>query len=174
MSDLALIVALGRGGVIGRDNALPWRQKADLQRFKRLTMGHPIIMGRRTFESIGRALPGRENIVLSQTVRAGRAAGHLMLDSLAAAIGHLAGRKAFVIGGGEIYALALPYAQGVFATFVDCAVDGDTHFPAVDWANWSLTAYATHEADEDNQYRMTFMDFARPAPSACAAAANHG
>jgi dihydrofolate reductase len=158
---LALIVAIGRGGVIGHDSGLPWRQSADLQRFKRVTMGHPIIMGRHTHESIGKALPGRDNIVLSRSTGAALPAGCGRATSIEEALGIVGDEPAFVIGGGQIYRDMLPLVSRIFVTFVDGDVEGDTFFPEVDWSAWSLLSHDTHPADEKNQFPMTFMDFSR-------------
>lgn len=157
---VALIVALARGGVIGRDNALPWHLRGDLQRFKRLTMDHPIVMGRRTFDSIGRALPGRENRVLSRSGGL-RLPGCRVYDALAPALESPDTRGVFVIGGAQIYAAALPFATHLYVTAVDAHVQGDTVFPAVDWSGWSLVGYEARRADAHNDFDYTFYDFVR-------------
>ncbi len=160
MTGVSLIVAMGRDRVIGRDNALPWRLRADLMRFKRLTMGHTIVMGRKTYESIGRPLPGRDNVVLSRASGL-RIDGCRVVPSLEEALRD-GGERVFVIGGAQVYAAALPLADAIHVTQVECASEGDTWFPEVDWSAWSLTAYAVHAADDDNEYPMVFMDFQRP------------
>lgn len=131
---LNLIAALARNRVIGRGNAMPWHLPEDLKRFKALTLGHPVIMGRKTFESIGRPLPGRDNIVVS---RAGfTAAGIRPARSLEEAIDVAGGRPAFVIGGGEIYRLALPHATRLHLTEIDAEPEGDAWFPEFDRTEW--------------------------------------
>lgn len=129
---LTLIVAVADNGVIGRQNELPWRLPEDLKRFKALTMGKPIVMGRKTFESIGKPLPGRTNIVVSR--QAGLSLpGCVVVDSLAAALaaaGHV--DEVMIIGGGEIYRQALAQADCVQLTEVHAAIEGDARFPALD------------------------------------------
>jgi dihydrofolate reductase len=137
---VSILAAVARNGVIGRDNGLPWRLPEDLKRFKTLTLGHPVIMGRRTFDSIGRALPGRENIVVTRA-REYDAPGCRVVHSLGAALSAAAGAdEAFVIGGAEIYALALPLARRLYMTEIDADVEGDTVFPEYDRGAWSEIA----------------------------------
>lgn len=135
--NLALIAALARNRVIGRDNGMPWHLPEDLKHFKATTLGAPVIMGRRTFASIGRPLPGRRNIVITRD--ASRLAGNAVevAPSLDAALA-LAGdtQRVFVIGGGEIYAQAMPLAAHLHLTEIDAEIDGDTHFPPVDPQLW--------------------------------------
>jgi dihydrofolate reductase len=133
---VSLLAAVARNGVIGRDNGLPWHLPDDLKRFKALTLGHPVIMGRRTYESIGKPLPGRTNIVVTRV--AGYAApGCRVVHSLEAALAAAAGAgKVFVIGGGEIFALALPLAQRLDMTEIDADVEGDAVFPDYDRSQW--------------------------------------
>lgn len=133
---LSLIVAMDERGVIGRDGALPWRLSSDLRRFKRLTMGHHLLMGRKTWDSIGRPLPGRTSIVLSRG-EPDLPAGVLHARELAEAL-ELAGEddEPFVIGGAQIYRLALPLAARIYLTDVLAKVDGDVRFPMLDAADW--------------------------------------
>jgi dihydrofolate reductase len=136
---LSLIVARARNGAIGRDNALPWHLPEDLQHFKATTLGHPILMGRRTFESIGRPLPGRRSIVLTRDP-AWAHAGCERAASLDEAVALCAGvPEAFVIGGAQVYAAALPNADRLIITEVDLDVDGDAFFPPTDPAEWTCT-----------------------------------
>jgi len=131
-----LIVARARNGVIGRDGALPWRLPEDLAFFKRTTMGHPIVMGRRTWESIGRPLPGRRNIVVSRRADY-TAAGAEVAPSLDEALRLCAGSaELFVIGGAQLYAEALARADRLIVTEIDADFDGDTRWPAPDPAQW--------------------------------------
>ncbi len=134
---LAIIAALARNGVIGIDNRLPWRLPGDLKRFKTLTMGHPIIMGRKTWESIGKPLPGRRNLVVSRNPDY-LAAGAEVFGSLKAALRACAGCEGeiFVVGGAELYALALPIADRMYLTEVLSEVDGDAYFPDFDRSLW--------------------------------------
>ena len=149
---LTLIAAVAKNGVIGNDNALPWRLPADLKRFKELTLGHPIIMGRKTWASLGRPLPGRSNIVISRDLGL-KAPGAIVVASLAAALAACAdASEAFVIGGAEIYALALPAAQCLQLTEIDREFSGDTHFPTIDPNAWRETARERHHADAGFDY----------------------
>ncbi len=137
---ISIIAAMAENGVIGRDGQLPWHLKADLQRFKRLTMGHTIIMGRKTWESIGRPLPGRRMVVVTRQ-NGYQAEGVQVAASLddALALARLAGdEEAFIIGGAEIYRLALPLADRLYLTRVLAPVEGDTTFPEFDASHWRL------------------------------------
>jgi dihydrofolate reductase len=137
---ISLIVARARNGVIGRDGALPWKIPGELAHFKRVTLGHPIVMGRKTWESLGRPLPGRRNIVVTRN--AGYAApGAEVVTSLAAALALCQGvAEVFVIGGAELYAQALPLATRAVVTEIDADFDGDARFPALDPRHWHETA----------------------------------
>ena len=148
---LALIAAVARNGVIGCDGDLPWRISADLQYFKSTTMGKPIIMGRRTFESIGKALPGRPNIVVTRKLdfRADDVEVAANLDqALATAAGH-GGDEVMVIGGGEIYAAALPQANRLYLTEIHIEPEGDVYFPALDRTQWREVTREDHRAAGD-------------------------
>ncbi len=136
---VTIIVARARDGVIGRGNALPWHLPEDLQHFKATTLGHPIVMGRRTFESIGRPLPGRRNIVVSADPHWSHA-GCERAGSLEDALRRCAGLpEAFVVGGARLYRQAMAIADRLIVTDIDLAVEGDAHFPDVDPADWALT-----------------------------------
>lgn len=127
---VSIIVAMSRNGIIGRDNAIPWNIPADMSRFRELTLGHAVIMGRKTFESIGRPLQGRKNIVVSRQPDYS-AEGVLVAGSLPEALQLAEGHgEIFICGGGEIYQQALPCAARIYLTRVDCEIDGDTYFPA--------------------------------------------
>ena len=141
--NVALIVAMSENGVIGDKGKIPWHIREDLQRFRRLTMGHPIIMGRRTYESIGNPLSGRTNIVLTQNPNFTALSEVLTFASLDAALDH--GRaqnhdSVFIIGGSKVYQLALPLADKLFVTEVHRLVNGDTKFPDYDRTKWVETA----------------------------------
>ena len=133
---VSLIVAMARNGVIGKDNRLPWHLPEDLQRFKRLTMGHPIIMGRKTYESIGKLLPGRTSVIVTR--RQGYLLpGAIIAHSLEDAIDRCANDdEIFVIGGAQIYRAALDLADRLLITQIDREIAGDTVFPPVDWSRW--------------------------------------
>ena len=161
---ISLIVAASTNNVIGTQGDLPWRLSDDLKRFKAITMGKPIIMGRLTWESIGRPLPGRQNIVVTrQTGYAAEGCDVLTsVDEALEAAG--AAPEVMVIGGGDIYRQLLPRAGRVYLTRVEAEVDGDTVFPELDEADWELVASEAREANEKNAYAYTFMTFERRAP----------
>lgn len=148
---LALIAAVARNGVIGRGGEMPWRIPADLRYFKATTMGKPIVMGRRTFESIGKALPGRANIVVTRTADFTASGIEVAADldqALAIAVGTGAD-EIMVIGGGEIYAAVLPHADRLYLTEVHMDAEGDVHFPALDSAQWRELSREDHPAAGD-------------------------
>ena len=158
---LALIAALDRNYAIGRDGAMPWHLPDDLKRFKALTLGKPVLMGRKTALAIGRALPGRKNLVLTRGATAPYAEQQVVA-SLDAAIDAAQGEPLMVIGGGEVYALALPRATQLYLTWIDTAADGaDAHFPRFDPAQWRETAREAHAADARHEFAFSFVDYAR-------------
>ena len=154
-----LIAAVARNGVVGAHGKLPWHLPEDLQHFKKLTLGHPVVMGRRTWASLGKPLPGRENIVITR--QPGFAApGASIAASLEAAIALCAGEGlAFVIGGAEIYAAALPLADGLVLTEIDGDYEGDTRFPDWDRKAWRVSQKETHTAA--NGVRFDFVLYER-------------
>ena len=154
---ISLVVAMARNRVIGRDNGLPWRLSEDLKRFKATTLGKPVLMGRKTFESIGKPLPGRRNIVLTRD-RAWRADGVDVVRSVDEAL-ELAGGapELAVIGGAEVYRLVLPLADRIHLTRVEADVSGDTVFPELNLAEWHEAHSGEYPADERNQYPVTFL-----------------
>jgi dihydrofolate reductase len=140
---IALIVAMSEDGTIGDKGKVPWRISDDLKRFKRLTMGHPIIMGRKTYESIGKPLPGRTNIVLTRSSSFVAPPEVLKFDTLDAALDHCRAQReeiVFVVGGSEVYRQALPLADKLFVTEVHRCVNGDTKFPDYDRSRWREVA----------------------------------
>ncbi len=141
---ISIIVAMDANGVIGRDNALPWRLPEDLKRFKQLTMGHALVMGRRTFESIGRPLPGRKNIVVTRR-RDFHPVGAVVAHSLDEALAAANGDEVFIAGGGEVYRQALPLADRMYVTAVEGTHEGDTFFPPFSAAEWELASDEPHE-----------------------------
>ena len=162
MTTLSLIAALDRNRAIGRDGAMPWHLPDDLKRFKQLTLGKPVLMGRKTALAIGRALSGRQNLVMT---RGGVAsfAEQQAVGSLEAAL-TLAGEDAelMVIGGGEIYALALPHASRLHLTWVDAAIENaDTHFPPINLQHWIQTTRTAHAADARHNHAFEFVDYVR-------------
>ena len=150
---LELIVAVAANGVIGRGNQLPWHLPDDLKRFKSLTLGNPIIMGRRTYESIGRPLPGRRSIVVSTTWKHPPVDGVEVAGSLESAETLVSGR-AFVIGGAVLFETALPRATVLHLTELDEAVIGDVYFPTFDRSQWRLVEEIRH--DPDDRHAMGF------------------
>lgn len=158
---ISLIVAMAENRVIGKDNALPWRLPADLQHFRRLTTGHPIIMGRRSYESIGRPLPERTNIVVTRRTDYA-APGCVVADSIDAAISRAEGAKEiFVIGGADIYSQTLRFADRIYLTLVHAQVEGDARFPEFDNALWREASHERHEADVKNPYAYSFITLDR-------------
>jgi dihydrofolate reductase len=166
--EIVLIVAVADNGVIGAQGAIPWRQKSDMRRFKALTMGRPIVMGRKTFMSFPRRpLPGRTNIVISRD-GAFRAAGAVVTNSLAEALtvarGDALRRSAAeiaVIGGAEIYAQALPLADRLEVTEVHASPPGDTRFPAIDLGQWQEVARERHPAGPDDNASFSYVSYRR-------------
>lgn len=165
MIDLVLVVARARNGVIGNAGALPWHIPADLKRFKRMTVGKPVIMGRKTFESIGKPLPGRQNIVLTRDPD-WHAAGVSVAANLAEAIAaagldpRARADGIMVIGGAQIYAEALPSATRIELTEVDAEPQGDTVLPGFDPARWREVAREVHPA-QDGQPGFAFVTLVR-------------
>jgi dihydrofolate reductase len=160
---VSLIVAAAENGVIGRRNELPWRLSADLKRFKELTMRHAIIMGRKTFESIGRPLPGRRMIVITRHPNyqptGAQAVGSL--EAALAAAEQAGEEEAFVIGGAEIFREASPRADRLYLTRVNADVDGDVFFSLPDSNDWRLLSSAQHPADAKNDHPFTFEVYER-------------
>ena len=158
---VSLIVAFSENGVIGFEGDMPWKLSADLKRFKRLTMGHPMIMGRNTYESIGRLLPGRTTIILTRNDQY-QVPGALLAKNLEHAMEFAsADQEIFVVGGGQVYQHALPLAERIYATRIHVALQGDTYFPDMNWEQWELVESTAHAADEKNQYPFTFENYVR-------------
>ncbi|TAN06168.1 MAG: dihydrofolate reductase [Rhodanobacteraceae bacterium] len=158
---ITLIAALDRNRAIGRNGAMPWHLSDDLKRFKALTLGKPVLMGRRTALAIGRPLPGRANLVLTRSNSAPFERQDVV-HSLDEAIVHANGSELCVIGGGEVYALALPHATRMHLTEIDSATpDADTFFPAFDRDEWRETAREHHPADAKHAFAFDFVDYAR-------------
>jgi dihydrofolate reductase len=153
---ISLIVAMAANRVIGRDNALPWRLPADLRRFKAVTMGHTLVMGRRTYESIGRPLPGRRTVVITRRTDwhpEGVSIVHSLEEALASTSGEA---EVFVAGGGEIFREALPLADRIHLTRIEAEVPGDTTFPDFDPTAWKIVDEEHHEPDAENLLPFTF------------------
>lgn len=161
---ISLIVAKARNNVIGKDNQLVWKLSGDLQHFKRTTLGHHVIMGRKTFESMGKPLPGRTSIVITRNKDYQVSSPHYVVHSLDDAL-KIAEEKgleqAFILGGAEIFKQALPLTNEMIITEVDAAPDGDTFFPSVDYSNWEKVSEESHSKDEKNEYNYTFVIYKR-------------
>lgn len=154
---VALVVAMGSNRVIGRDNTLPWHMPADLRHFRAVTLGKPVVMGRKTHESIGRPLPDRTNIVISR--RAGyEAPGCIVLSSLEAAFERCRNSsEVMVIGGASVYRHAMPHAQRIYLTQIHQDFEGDSFFPEFEGSAWSETERSDHPADAKNPYPYSFI-----------------
>lgn len=158
---ITIIAAIARNGVIGRDNGLVWRLGSDLRRFKALTMGKPLLMGRKTYDSIGRPLPGRRTLVLTRDptfTLPGVTCVHDWPGALAAADD---AHEIMVVGGGEVYALALPHADRLHLTEVDAQPEGDTVFPRFERAAFRETGREDHPAGEHDEHAFSFVDLER-------------
>jgi len=158
---VSLVVAVAENGVIGRENGLPWHLSADLRRFKALTLGHTVIMGRKTFDSIGKGLTGRWNLVVSLNPEF-RPTGATRVPSLAAALDAAGpGCDVFIVGGAEIYRQALPLADRIYLTVVHASPEGDAHFSLPEGPKWKLISSEAHGADERNDYATEFRLYER-------------
>lgn len=159
---LAAVVAMSENRVIGRNNTLPWHLPADLRHFKAITSGHTLIMGRKTFESIGKPLPNRNNIVVSRDLGL-NAKGCIVVNSLeeALASAEVFNTNIYVIGGAQIYAQTLPILQKMYLTLVHHQFDGDAFFPEYNEQEWRVVSKEAHEADAENAYAYTFYEMER-------------
>lgn len=151
---------MGRDRSIGKDNKLPWRLPADLAYFKRTTMGHPILMGRKTYESIGRSLPGRTNVVLTRS-QDFQAEGCVVVHTAEETMERFAGEELFVTGGTEMFRLFMPYADKMYITWIDAEFEADTFFPEYDEALWRLVSEEPGITDERNPYAYSFRVYER-------------
>ncbi|KON82213.1 dihydrofolate reductase [Azoarcus sp. PA01] len=157
-----IIAATARNGVIGRDNQLPWRLKADLARFKETTIGHPVLMGRKTWESLRRPLPARRNLVVTHD-RSYSAAGAEVFPDPEAALEVARDETVFVIGGAELYRRLLDRADALLITEVHADVAGDAHFPAFDRGDFDEVRRERHDADAHNEFSFDFVEYRRKA-----------
>ena len=157
---ISLIVAVSTNNVIGVAGGLPWHLSDDLKRFKAITMGKPIVMGRKTFESIGRPLPGRQNIVVTSQSEF-IAPGCEVVNSPQAAVATAGGAEIMVIGGGEIYQSFLPLAERVYLTRVHVEVEGDAFFESLDPSDWSEESREDHAPDAANDHAVSYLVYAR-------------
>jgi dihydrofolate reductase len=155
---ISLIVAASTNNAIGKNNQLLWHLPKDLKFFKNTTWGMPVIMGRKTFESVNKPLPGRINIVITRQVN-WQAAGVLTANNIQDAFAKAAAtncKEAFIIGGGQIYAEVLPIANNIYLTSVDAIIEGDTFFPSINKNEWNLVSSETNTVDEKHAYNFTF------------------
>ncbi|MBW3697209.1 type 3 dihydrofolate reductase [Vibrio sp. T187] len=153
---ISMVAAMANNRVIGKDNQMPWHLPADFAWFKRCTMGKPVVMGRKTYDSIGRPLPGRQNIVISrdESLQIEGVATVTSIEQALEAAGDV--EEVMIIGGGSIYASCLPKADKLYLTYIELEVDGDTQFP--DWGkNWNQTFSEHYQADEKNSHDMEFV-----------------
>jgi len=160
---VSLIVAVSSNGIIGRDGALPWHLPADLKHFKKTTMGHHLIIGRRTWEEVGEPLPGRTMVVVTRS-RDFAPRGAQVVRSVEEALELAAADdEPFIGGGSQIYriALARDLVDRIYLTRIHAEVDGDTHFPEIDFSDWELVSEEHHQADEQNEFAYSFLVYER-------------
>ena len=158
---ISIVVAMAANDIIGRDNQLPWHLPADLKHFKQTTMGKPMLMGRKTWESIGQPLPGRTSIVITRD-RSYTAEGCKVVHSIDAAMAAAAGQEeVMIIGGADLYRQLLPRTDTIYLTRVHEAFEGDTHFPEISQREWHEVERSDHEADEKNPYDYSFIRLER-------------
>lgn len=156
---ITIIAAAGENNALGKDNDLVWHLPDDFKRFKQLTSGHPIIMGRKTFESFPGLLPNRTHIILSRKSNYAPE-GALVVDTVEEALNHVKGHvQSFVIGGGEIYRLFMPYTEKIELTRIHHSFEADTFFPEIDEAIWRLDASVYHPKDDRHQYDFTYLTY---------------
>lgn len=154
-----MVCAMAKNRVIGKDNQMPWHLPADLKHFKAVTMSKPIVMGRKTYESIGRPLPGRQNVVISRNTEY-VAEGCDVVDSIESALTLLNEQpEIMIIGGGFLYSQMIEQADHLYLTFIDLEVDGDTQFPEFEHLNLEQGSSESHLADEKNPYNYHFVDY---------------
>lgn len=158
---ISIIAAMSENRVIGRDGALPWHLPADLARFKAITTGHTVIMGRRTFESVGKPLPNRRSIVITRN-NDYQHEGVLIAHSMDEALDHAAGEEeVFILGGQTIYETALPHVDCFYLTIVHATIEGDTFFPTFNFDDWKLVEDDRHEPDDRHAYALSFRRYER-------------
>jgi dihydrofolate reductase len=162
---ISLIVAMAANRVIGRDNTLPWRLPDDLRRFKRLTMGHTLVMGRKTWESIGRPLPGRDIVVVTRQERYATPAGVSVARSVEEALEIAKGDEVFVAGGEEVFRQTIDRADRLYLTRIDTDFPGDTFFPEFDPERFRLVEREDHEATEEIPFGYSFLTYDRDGES---------
>ena len=157
---ITIIAAMAHNRAIGLKGDMPWHLPAELKHFKASTLGKPIVMGRKTWESIGRALPGRQNIVVTRNPEY-LADSCLVVPSLSQAIENAQGDEVMLIGGGQLYQRALPYASRMILTLVDCEPDADTWFPAWNKSDWREVSHRREAADQNNPFAYEVLELVR-------------
>jgi dihydrofolate reductase len=160
---ISLVVAAAKNNTIGKDNQMPWHLPNDMKHFKNITWGMPVVMGRKTFESLGKPLAGRKNIVITRQPR-WKAEGTIAVKSLDDALfvaKETDAKEVMVIGGGEIYRMAFEKAKRIYLTRVEAEPEGDTFFPELDPKVWHLVSQKDHDADEKNKYAYSFQVWER-------------
>jgi dihydrofolate reductase len=160
---ISLVVAAASNNAIGKDGQMPWHLPNDMKHFKNVTWGMPVVMGRKTFESLGKALPGRKNIVITRQ-EGWTADNTVVVKSLEDALfvaGQTDAQEVMVIGGGEIYKAYFEKAKRIYMTRVEATPDADTFFPAIDGKQWQLISQRNHEADEKNPFNYSFQQWER-------------
>lgn len=158
---ISIIVACSENNVIGKDNGLIWRLSNDLKRFKALTTGHAIVMGRKTFESIGRPLPNRRNIILSKNLESMEGCEIMRSADVVLEFAKSTDEELFIIGGGQVYEQFLPFADKLYLTLVHTVAEGDTFFPALNRDEWTEVVRESFKADEKNEFDYEFVDYLR-------------
>lgn len=161
---ITIIAAIGKNRELGKEGKLLWHLSSDLKRFKALTRGHSVIMGRKTYASIGRPLPERTNVIVTRDLEY-RAEGCVVVHSLDEALGAATGEEVFVIGGGQIYAEVLQRAERLYITHVDTAMDADTFFPEIDPTVWHAVKTEDVPKDEKNSFDSRFVVYERITPT---------
>jgi dihydrofolate reductase len=152
---VSMIVAASENGVIGKDGDMPWRLSADLKNFKAITLGHTIIMGRKTWDSIQRLLPGRQTVIVTRQSEF-KVDGAIVVGSLEDALVATEDESPFIVGGAEIYRLALPFVTKIYLTRVHAEIEGDTWMPEVEFSQWNKLESVSHPSDEKNSHGYSF------------------
>lgn len=160
---ISQIVATSLNNVIGKNNALPWKMPTDMAYFKNITWGHHIVTGRRNYEAEGKALPGRVNIVLTRNLDYKIPDGIVVqrFDDAISIAAQVDEEELFVVGGAEIYKLAMPYTDRIYLTRIHANIEGDTFYPEPDWSEWKEISKESHKKDEQNPYDFDFIVFER-------------
>lgn len=157
---ISIIFAMDSKGTIGKDNRLPWHLPADLAYFKKTTLGHTVIMGRKTFESVGRPLPGRCNVIITRDKNYKRE-DCVVLNSIEEVIEYCSDKDVFIIGGADIYTKLFPYTDKLYITLIEASFEGDAFFPEINYDEWKLVSRTKGPRDEKNPYDYDFLVYER-------------